>query len=261
MIIRDQIGREFALDQPPKRIISLVPSQTELVSDLGMESSLVGVTRFCVHPEHLRKEKERVGGTKRVSFKKIKDLRPDLILCNKEENTKEMVAELEMIAPVHVSDVSTIEDSLELISQYGVLFGKELEASDLIKIIQQKISKLQLQLENVAEKTVLYFIWKEPYMVAGRNTFIDSILSLNKLRNISPKPRYPEIAMEEIEKLSPDLILLSSEPFPFKNEHKKEFSTLNANVEIVDGEFFSWYGSRLLKAMDYFEELRKASFR
>lgn len=261
MIIRDQIGREFALDQPPERIISLVPSQTELVCDLGNESSLVGVTRFCVHPEHLREEKERVGGTKRVSFKKIRDLRPDLILCNKEENTKEMVAELERIAPIHVSDISTIEDSLELISQYGVLFGKELEANDLIKIIQQKIAKLQLQLENVAEKTVLYFIWKDPYMVAGRNTFIDSILSLNKLRNLSPKPRYPEIAMEEIEKLSPDLIFLSSEPFPFKDEHKKEFSTLNANVEIVDGEFFSWYGSRLQKAMDYFEELRKSSFR
>ncbi len=261
MIIRDQIGRELSLDHIPKRIISLVPSQTELVCDLDMEDSLVGVTRFCVHPENLRKEKERVGGTKRVSYKKIRELHPDLILCNKEENTKEMVAELEKIAPFHVSDVNTIKGSLELISQYGKIFAKEMTAKDLIDSIQQKNRDLQKALENESELSVLYFIWKDPYMVAGRNTYIDSMLKLNNFRNLSPKERYPEINMDEITKLSPDLILLSSEPFPFKKKHIKEFAKLDSKVVVVDGEYFSWYGSRILKAIDYFKELRKTNFR
>ncbi len=120
--MKDQLGREVILEGVPKRIISLVPSQTELLCYLGLEASIVGITKFCVHPENLRKEKKIVGGTKNVHFDRIRDLSPDIILCNKEENTLEMVLELEKIAPVHISNVISLEDTYQLISQYGEIF-------------------------------------------------------------------------------------------------------------------------------------------
>src|SRR5690606_15229799 len=130
--MKDQLHRPLLLEKTPKRIISLVPSQTELLVDLGLESSIVGVTKFCVHPIHIKEEKVIVGGTKQVHFDKIRDLKPDIILCNKEENTKEMILELEKIATVHISDIYTIDDTLELIELYGDLFLKKDAAITMI---------------------------------------------------------------------------------------------------------------------------------
>ena len=256
MEVIDQLKRKISLPNIPKRIISLVPSQTELLVDLGLEENILGITKFCVHPKHLRKNKTIVGGTKQVKLEKIKALDPDIILCNKEENTQKMVAELEEIAPVHVSDIVKIEDAFELMHQYGEIFQKKALVGTMVNSIRDKIAVLQKQIQNKPIRKVAYFIWKKPLMVAGKDTFIDELLKLNKFENVFRESRYPETTLEELKDKNPDLILLSSEPFPFEEKHKEYFSTLNVETKLVDGEYFSWYGSRLVEAIDYFKTLR-----
>ncbi|RXJ50578.1 ABC transporter substrate-binding protein [Gelidibacter gilvus] len=258
--MKDQLHRHIVLDQTPKRIISLVPSQTELLVDLGLESSIVGITKFCVHPIHLKEEKVVVGGTKHVHFNKIKDLKPDIILCNKEENTKEMIQELEKIATVHISDIYTIEDTLELIELYGHLFLKKDAAIEIIKEISKKKFEFEDFIKDKPKRTAAYFIWKEPWMVAARHNFIDELLRLNGFENYYVQfSRYPEVVLDATLPENSELVLLSSEPFPFKGKHIQHIKPFfpNATILVVDGEMFSWYGSRLLKAFDYFKTLHQ----
>jgi len=258
-MIRDQLQRELNIKDVPKRIISLVPSQTELLVALGLEENIVGITKFCVHPEHLRKSKTVVGGTKKVHFDKIRDLKADIILCNKEENTLEMVLDLEKIAPVHVSEIINFEDVLNLIEMYGKLFDRSQEANQLNLNLRKEKKEFEKEIP-VIPKRVAYFIWRGPWMVAGGDTFINSLLKLNGWENVfeNKESRYPEITLVELKDLKPDLILLSSEPFPFKEKHFEEIRQIcNVRVELVDGEYFSWYGSRLIPAFAYFKKLQK----
>ncbi|UJH92601.1 helical backbone metal receptor [Antarcticibacterium sp. 1MA-6-2] len=256
MIFRDQLQREIPLNKTPRRIISLVPSQTELLCDLGLQNSLVGVTKFCVHPQNIRKSKTVVGGTKNVHLEKIAALNPDIILCNKEENTQEMVEELTKIAPVHLSNVITFEDSLDLIFQYGEIFEIQETTAALVKNIID--AKNRFEEEGIRTRLkVVYLIWKKPWMAVGGETFINSLIEINGWENLfkNNKDRYPEITLNDLEMLKPDLVLLSSEPFPFKEKHVIELGEqIKANIQLVDGEYFSWYGSRLLPAFNYFKE-------
>lgn len=250
----------FSIDYTPERIVSLVPSQTELLYDLGLENRIVGITKFCIHPIRAKKSKSIVGGTKTIHLDKIKALNPDIILCNKEENTKEIVEACMKIAPTHVSDIFDLNDSKNLIRTYGTFFSKTLEASYLI----QKINKEQKAFEVFINKkpvfNVAYFIWRNPWMVAAKNTFIDHLLTVNRFHNIYDNlERYPEVSLNSLGKETKlDFILLSSEPYPFKEIHAQEVSDVaNAtNTIFVDGEMFSWYGSRLEKAFNYFKQLR-----
>ena len=250
----DQLGNPIDISVTPKRIVSLVPSQTELLYDLGLDESIVGITKFCVHPFHFKSTKQIVGGTKNIKIDKIKQLNPDIILCNKEENTPEIVKACQEICQVHVSDIVTIEDCLELIIDYGVIFKKRTNA-------QRIIDKIQFHLNNDQEVLkVAYFIWREPWMVAANNTFINHLLQLNKYDNIYDNlERYPEVELKKIRlEGDPEIVFLSSEPYPFKDEHAFEIGrkTHHAKTVFVDGEYFSWYGSRLIKAFDYFIKLR-----
>ncbi|WP_440120932.1 ABC transporter substrate-binding protein [Tenacibaculum sp. Ill] len=248
----------MSIDKKNKRIISLVPSQTELLVDLGLEENIVGVTKFCIHPKRLLKSKTIVGGTKNIKIDRIKNLQPDIILCNKEENTKEIVEACQQVAFTHVSDIFTLSDSLELISLYGSFFEKQVEAKKMINNLESKIIDFKKFVENKKSRTVAYFIWRNPWMVAASNTFINHLLELNKFENVyANEKRYPEVDIKDIHKKKPELILLSSEPFPFKEKHITEIKehTSNSTSILVDGEYFSWYGSRLLKAFDYFKEL------
>lgn len=257
---KDQIGNQHTFETVPKRIVSLVPSQTELLVDLGLEDALVGITKFCVHPVHLKATKAIVGGTKNVKFDKIKALQPDIIICNKEENTKEIVDELSTICPVWVTDIYTIEDNNQMISDFGEIFNKRTNAQKWIDKINFVYHDFQNFIQNKPIKKVAYFIWAKPYMVAGSNTFINELLKLNHFQNIyeSKEGRYPEIELKKIRlEGDPDFVFLSSEPFPFKDEHAFEIGrfTHHAITFFVDGEMFSWYGSRLVKAFQYFKDL------
>ena len=256
MHYKDQLHRELFVESPPKRIVSLVPSQTELLVDLGLASSIVGLTKFCVHPIGFKESKTIVGGTKQVHYDTIESLNPDIIICNKEENTKEMVLELEKIAPVWVSDVYTVEDNLQLIEMLGELFAVTKSAEQLSQKIEMAYGEFKAFMEDKARKNVAYVIWKNPYMVAGQNTFIDSILQLHRFDNIfkNQDSRYPEVSEDELK--NADAVFLSTEPFPFKEEDVLALkNALGVQVRLVDGEYFSWYGSRVLKAFPYFKTL------
>jgi len=258
--LTDQIGTLHLFETTPKRIVSLVPSQTELLYDLGLEDSIVGITKFCVHPFHFKSTKKIVGGTKSVHYDKIRLLEPDIIICNKEENTQEMVEELRKICLVWVTDISTLEDNFQMITDFGQIFDKRTESRKWNDKLAFALSDFKNFIREIPVRKVAYFIWKNPYMVAGAGTFIDEMLRLNHFQNHFVLERYPEIELEKMdEKNELDLILLSSEPFPFKAEDGYEISksTQNAQAILVDGEMFSWHGSRLLKAFEYFKFLHK----
>lgn len=255
----DQLNRVVKFSKTPTRIVSLVPSQTELLVDLGLRDNIVGVTKFCVHPNKLRKEKTIVGGTKNVHFEKVKALNPDIVICNKEENTEEIVIELEKIAPVWVSDISNISECIEMINRLGEVFEVSQSALEISSKILSELKAFRAFSEKLPIKKVVYLIWKDPYMAAGRDTFINELLELNRFKNLftDENSRYPEVREELLRQA--DTILLSTEPFPFKQKHVSEFQKeFKAEVKLVDGEFFSWYGSRMTKAFEYFKRLHES---
>ncbi|MCX2430950.1 ABC transporter substrate-binding protein [Pedobacter sp. GR22-10] len=256
----DQMGKEITINFPPKRIISIVPSQTELLFDLGLDLEIIGLTKFCIHPIEKFAERTKVGGTKKLQIDLIRALKPDLIIGNKEENAQSDIEELAIDFPVWMSDIFTLEDALETITQIGALVDREPEAGYLNHLITAGFRDLQsLALQNKIDKKVAYLIWRKPFMAAGKNTFINHILSLNGMTNVIKEDRYPEITLEELRTLNCDLILLSSEPYPFGSKHIDEIQAAVPDVRImlVDGEMFSWYGSRLVKAVQYFFEFQK----
>lgn len=256
MLLKDQLNRPLTPIQVPTRVVSLVPSQTELLFDLGLENHIVGLTKFCVRPKEARKIKKVVGGTKNIHIDKIKMLNPDLIMCNKEENTKEIVNTLSKVAPVYVSDINSVQDNLNFIADCGVIFNVESKADQLIEKINKALKSLEIEIKERKEVRAAYFIWKNPWMVAGGNTFINHLMNLNKITNVFEKEeRYPEITLGHANLKTADYIFLSSEPFPFKEKHILELHQIlsNTKVLLVDGEYFSWYGSRLLKAVNYFK--------
>jgi len=260
-IVKDQLGREISLTNSPKRIISLVPSQTELLCSLALENELIGITKFCIHPYHLKSTKTIVGGTKKVDFEKIKELNPDFILCNKEENSYNFLPELEKIAPTYFSDVNTIQDSIDLILNLGIIFNRRTESKNLVDKISFKLADFKQFIKNQPQRKVAYFIWAKPWMVAGNNTYINELLKLNKFENVyANMDRYPKIEIDKIRyDGDPEVIILSSEPFPFKDEHAMQIANFTNRAITVfgDGELFSWHGSRLLLAFDYFKKLHK----
>lgn len=252
----DQIGRTIELTTTPKRIISLVPSQTELLFDLGLDEEVIGITKFCVHPEHWFRMKTRVGGTKQLHLEKIKQLQPDLIIANKEENLREQIEELAKNFTVWVSDVNNLEDAVEMIESIGEVTSKKSQAKPIVEQIKENFCQLQAINQ---ELQTCYLIWKDPYMTAGGDTFINDMLNRAGFHNILENfTRYPEITIEQLRKVNCQLLLLSSEPYPFKQKHVDEIQLLlpDAKIILVDGEMFSWYGSRLLKAPAYFQQLQ-----
>jgi len=259
----DGMGREVTINFPPKRIVSIVPSQTELLFDLGLDKEIIGLTKFCIHPIEKFAERTKVGGTKKLNIDLIKDLKPDLIIGNKEENTQSDIEELSGLFPVWMSDIFTLDDAMKTNSQIGELVDREPEAAYLNHLISSGFKDLKtLALQNHINKKVAYLIWRKPFMAAGKNTFIDDVLLTNGMTNVVSQERYPEITIEKLKTLNCDLILLSSEPYPFKEKHIEEIQEEipNAKIVLVDGEMFSWYGSRLVKAVQYFFEFQKALY-
>lgn len=252
MEFKDQLGNSFFLQKPPQRIISLVPSQTELLVDLGLEDRLVGVTKFCIHPTYIKREKAIIGGTKNYRFDVIQSLNPDLIIGNKEENEKEGIEKLMEDYPVWMSDIFNLEDSLSMIRELGSL----LDVKDKAESIASGIAK-SFETFTPYKGTAVYLIWNNPIMTAGQGTFINEMLRLSGFDNLVQIDRYPQMELEEIKELNPEYLLLSSEPFPFKEKHVEFFKSHfpNTRILLVDGELFSWYGSRLLKSRKYFESL------
>ena len=235
------------------KVVSLVPSITEALFDLGLtENEVVGRTKFCIHPEEKVKNVAIIGGTKNINIDKIKALQPDLILANKEENIKEQVESLMNDFKVIVTNVENIEDNYYLLKSLGTIFNKEEKA----QLFNLKIYEVLSQAKINSTIKVAYLIWKNPYMTVGSDTFIHKILSEIGFENIfKNQTRYPEIKTEDLAKA--DIIMLSSEPFPFKEKHIEELKEFypDKKIMIVDGEAFSWYGTHIAKCGDYFKEM------
>jgi ABC-type Fe3+-hydroxamate transport system substrate-binding protein len=250
----DQLGNQIKIQFPPQRIISLVPSQTELLADLNLDNRVVGITKFCIHPELWLKSKTIVGGTKKFQFNVIESLKPDLIIGNKEENYLEGVDQLRSKFPVWMSDIVTLEDSFNMIRQVGELTNAESQALHISNQIRISFSEL----EKLPPLRALYLIWRNPWMGAGTGTFINELMIVAGFKNcLSNQSRYPELNQEDLTTLNPELILLSSEPYPFQQKHIEEIKAFcpTAKIILVDGEMFSWYGSRLKKFRAYLKSL------
>ena len=254
----DHLDVSIAIEFPPKRIVSLVPSQTELLFDLGLRDEVIGITKFCIHPQEWYKSKTKVGGTKNVNIQKIRELQPELILGNKEENTQSDIEALKQEFPVWMSDIQTLPEAMKMIADVGELVNRGPEAEYLNHLIHTGFTDLRAlsYRSKFKGKRVLYLIWKDPYMAAGNDTFIHEMLTVNGFENVVNTTRYPELTSDQIQEINPDIVFLSSEPYPFKERHAAELQEIlpNARIELVDGEMFSWYGSRMVKAVQYFFE-------
>lgn len=240
-----------------KRIVSVVPSQTELLFDLGLDETIVGITKFCVHPADKVKGKTRAGGTKTLNISAIHALQPDFILANKEENTRSQIEKLQRHYVVHVTEIATLPEALVMIREIGRLVGKEQQADEMTQRITSSLASLSSPF--LSSPTVAYLIWRNPFMVAANGTFIHDMLERAGFQNaFGHQIRYPEVTASDLQSARPDLIFLSSEPYPFTRKHIAELQKICPTTQIilVDGEVFSWYGSRLLRASDYLRNLR-----
>jgi ABC-type Fe3+-hydroxamate transport system substrate-binding protein len=254
----DARNRTLTLDAPPSRIVSLVPSQTELLAHLGLEEEVVGITRFCERPGHWQSEKTIVGGTKEVDVETVRNLDPDLILANHEENTAEDVSALDDVAPVFVTEVKTVEEALQMIRTVGTLTDTADRTSTLAGNIISRFDSLP----DFPVLRAAYLIWREPYMTVGGDTFVHDVMGWGGLDNVyGDRARYPELTPEKLADQDVDVVLCSSEPFPF---HQKDEFTADLEealpdtpIELVDGQPFSWYGPRLLDTPSYLKELRE----
>lgn len=234
-----------------------MPSQTELLFDLGLDKEVIGITKFCIHPESWFRYKQRIGGTKNINIKKITQLQPDLIIANKEENVREQIEELAKQFPVWVSDVNNLEDAFQMMKSTGVITNKKEKAENLVSKI--KTAFAQLKTPNAKLQTA-YLIWRDPYMTVGGDTFIHHLMQLAGFENVFAKQRrYPQVSIADLRIANCQLVLLSSEPYPFRQKHIDELKQHLPQTKIVlaDGEMFSWYGSRLLQAPAYFQTLRE----
>lgn len=260
----DQLGRVIQFNFPPHKIISLVPSQTELLYDLGLREEVVGITKFCIHPPEWTKTKTIVGGTKTLNIELITQLAPDLIIANKEENEQLQIETLAARFPVYISDIKDLDGALEMIQQVGAITQKDEAAVAMCNDIADLFASIS-SMEKIRKK-VAYLIWRKPFMAVNSDTFIHDMLQKCGYENVfaDAKSRYPEISLDTLKEAAPDFIFLSSEPYPFKELHVDELldaGVVNHQEQIilVDGEMFSWYGSHLLKAVNYFKELQEAT--
>ncbi len=259
MNVTDQLGLPLSFNQPPRKIISLVPSQTELLHALGLEEQVIGITSFCVHPAHWKKTKQLIGGTKKIHIEKIIELDPDLIVANKEENVREQVLQLAERFPVYTSDISTLDEALQMIRAIGNITGTT-PAADLLALnITEAFDKLSHN--ELPRRKAAYLIWKNPYMTVGGDTFIHDMMQRGGFDNVfASSTRYPVIDIGQLQQAGCDVILCSTEPYPFKLPHLEELQQQLPECRIIlaDGEAFSWYGNRLTETPAYLEKLQKA---
>jgi ABC-type Fe3+-hydroxamate transport system substrate-binding protein len=240
------------------RIVSLVPSITELLHDLGLEAQTVGITQFCIHPAHWKSTKTVIGGTKTVKLNKVEALRPTLVIASKEENVKEQVEAMAQQCPVWLTDVQDLPGALQMIQDIGRLTGTEAPAQTLVNDLTARFAAIAHLQQNPID--VAYLIWRKPYMSVGGDTFIHHLLQLAGCRNVlGHHTRYPTVTPQQLSEAGCQVLLLSSEPYPFQEKHIAELQEQLPDVRIllVDGELFSWYGSRLRESPAYFLELNR----
>lgn len=260
LVVKDQLGREHRFEQVPTRIVSLVPAVTETLFDLGLEDELVGITSACMHPYHLRVTKENVGEPQAIEVEQLKLLLPDIIIASPRENSLETIERLRAVSTVWLVDVRTMEQNIQLIELLGQLFNKRTEARKWVDKIHFGQRDLMDFVRDKSSFKVAYFVGKDPFVVAGEGTLTQELLALNKFENVyaTRVEPYPEVEIRKIRiQGDPELVFLPSLPYAFQEEDAFEIGrfTHHGKTIFVEGEMFSWYGTRIAKAFDYFKQI------
>lgn len=260
MIFIDDLGNELNFDKKPKRIISLVPAITETLYDLNLEELIIGVTKECTYPIHFKSTKQIVGDTKTIELEILKELKPDLVFCNTTINSLEIITKLQKVTKVYITKVITIDDSKQMIKNLGILLNRRTEADLLNRKIDLKLEDFKLFITSFNTLKVAYFTGYNPWIATGNKTYTNSLLSLNKYTNIYNAQNYlPKINPKRIRHDGdPEILFFPSKPFTFEDQHAFEISeyTNRSSAVFIDGEMFGWFGSRLIKAFEYFKTLR-----
>jgi ABC-type Fe3+-hydroxamate transport system substrate-binding protein len=253
-IVTDHLGRTVKFTYPPKRIISIVPGITDILYSLKLEKEIVGRTRYCIYPKDKTGQAKTIGGTKKVKPDQIRELNPDLIIAEKEENTKEIVEQLEKEFPIYVCEIQAVDDTFKIIEDLGAITDRQTESEEL----QSEIKTAIQSLPSGQGKRFAYVIWQNPYMAVGSHTYITSLLKKMGFVNAfaNDDSRYPEVSEDDFRNADLDYIFLATEPFPFREKHIQQFSELFPDVHVMslDGEMF-WYGPRMIEASPYFNRV------
>lgn len=253
----DALGQEHTVVQRGARIVSLVPSITELLFDLRLDAEVVGRTGFCIHPQPAVRQITKLGGTKDVDLDALRKLQPSHVIVNIDENTREIFDTLKTFVPnVVVTHPNAPHDNLELYALLGAIFDRRMEAERLAKDFQRASEKLAHCSARLPQRRVLYLIWRKPWMTVSPYTYISRTLALVNWETMpcSDEARYPTLSGADLGELAVDLCLLSSEPYPFRDKHLDEIAGLLATpcpIKLIDGEMVSWYGSRAIAGLDY----------
>ncbi|MEQ8232210.1 MAG: helical backbone metal receptor [Gammaproteobacteria bacterium] len=263
-MLTDAIGQDHARAGNDARIVSLVPSVTELLFALDLGAQVVGRTGFCIHPREAVRRVRKLGGTKDVDLEGIRGLAPSHVIVNIDENERPTFEALcEFVPHVVVTHPNAPEDNLALYALIGGIFGREPAAAMLSGRLRTRLDKLRARRAGRPSRRVVYLIWREPWMTVSRDTYIARMLELVNWHTLpaTSERRYPELTAADFRAFSPDLCLLSSEPYPFREKHLDEVRGLcgeGTDVQLIDGEMLSWYGSRAIDGLDYLARLADA---
>lgn len=244
------------------RLVSLCPSLTELLCDLDLADHLVGRTKFCIHPADAVGRIETVGGTKTPRIARILELAPDVVFMNREENRAADAQSLEAAGiRVHATLPRTAAEVAETVRSIGAVTGRTSAAERIAREIETRAARVQRSASGGPAVRFAYLIWRDPWMTVNGDTFVSALLSLPGGRNVfgDAGERYPVITAGQLREARPDVVLLSTEPFPFREHHGDELALLTGlsrdRIRVVDGELLSWHGSRTPRGIDYAEQV------
>lgn len=244
-MIRDALGRTFHFDAPPQRVVSLVPSLTETLFDLGAGDSVVGITDFCIFPGDI--DRPRVGGTKNPRVDAIRELRPDLVHMNLEENLERHALLIESFAPVFVSEPKTVRDVASLIMTLGEIHGGRDRASERVAQIESEMASMPAR-----PFTFACAIWKDPWMWCGGDTYVSNLVACAGGRNVlENESRYPVRSPENV---NAEVIFLPDEPYVFTETDARQFGS--RVIGPFPGHLFTWHGTRTLEGLRFLRALR-----
>ncbi len=242
----------------PERIICLCPSLTELLFRLGASDRLIGITRYCMHPAAGVAKIEKLGGTKNPDLARIRELEPDLVLLNREENRREDAEELVGAGlRCHSSDPRSVAEAVATLRELGTILDREGPAEELASGIEEAESRAARSMRDRGSVTFAYLIWRKPWMTANSDTYIHDLLMRGGGINVfgSLADRYPTFSEVDLAEADPRLVLLSSEPYSFTERHADELARSTGlprdRFRLVDGELLSWHGSRTLEGIEY----------
>ena len=255
----DASGVALTLPAPPRRIVSLIPSVTEILFALGLEEAVAGCTIYCSEPPDGVATKTRIGGEKNPRLELIREIGTDLVIANVEENARGHVETLRSWGiPVFVTYPRTVAGGIELVRQLGQVTGAALRAAEMATMLERRLAEVSARQIGRARARVFCPIWRHPYMTINADTYVHDMLAVCGGDNVFARlpTRYPEISLADVAQAGPEVILLPDEPYRFRRPHMADFAPFreipavrDGRIHLVDGKLLSWYGPRIERAL------------